>query len=43
VTQRLTHPTPTPRSTIRTLVFTQHDLAAFIAGAKNGDFDHLLD
>ncbi|MGH3772514.1 MAG: DUF397 domain-containing protein [Pseudonocardiaceae bacterium] len=26
----------------RTLVFTQHELAAFIAGAKNGDFDHLL-
>ena len=27
----------------RTLVFTQHELAAFIAGAKNGDFDHLFD
>jgi hypothetical protein len=27
----------------RTLVFTQHELAAFVAGAKNGDFDHLLD
>ncbi len=27
----------------RTLVFNQHELAAFIAGAKNGDFDHLLD
>jgi len=27
----------------RTLVFTQPELAAFIAGAKNGDFDHLLD
>ncbi|MGH3696430.1 MAG: DUF397 domain-containing protein [Pseudonocardiaceae bacterium] len=27
----------------RTLIFTQHELAAFIAGAKNGDFDHLLD
>jgi hypothetical protein len=26
-----------------TLIFTQHELAAFIAGAKNGDFDHLLD
>ncbi|MGH3871746.1 MAG: DUF397 domain-containing protein [Pseudonocardiaceae bacterium] len=26
-----------------TLVFTQHEMAAFIAGAKNGDFDHLLD
>ncbi|MGH3720331.1 MAG: DUF397 domain-containing protein [Pseudonocardiaceae bacterium] len=27
----------------RTLVFTQPELAAFIAGAKNGDFDHLLE
>ncbi|MGH3850119.1 MAG: DUF397 domain-containing protein [Pseudonocardiaceae bacterium] len=27
----------------RTLVFTQPELAAFIAGAKNGDFDHLFD
>ncbi|MGH3780145.1 MAG: DUF397 domain-containing protein [Pseudonocardiaceae bacterium] len=27
----------------RTLVFDQHEMAAFIAGAKNGDFDHLLD
>ncbi|MGH3919081.1 MAG: DUF397 domain-containing protein [Pseudonocardiaceae bacterium] len=27
----------------RTLIFTQPELAAFIAGAKNGDFDHLLD
>jgi hypothetical protein len=27
----------------RTLVFTQHELAAFLTGAKNGDFDHLLD
>jgi hypothetical protein len=27
----------------RTLIFNQHELAAFIAGAKNGDFDHLLD
>lgn len=27
----------------RTLIFDRHELAAFIAGAKNGDFDHLLD
>lgn len=27
----------------RTLVFTRPELAAFIAGAKNGEFDHLLD
>ncbi len=27
----------------RTLIFNQQELAAFIAGAKNGDFDHLLD
>ncbi|MGH3546547.1 MAG: DUF397 domain-containing protein [Pseudonocardiaceae bacterium] len=27
----------------RTLIFNQLELAAFIAGAKNGDFDHLLD
>ncbi len=27
----------------RTLVFDQHEMAAFIAGAKNGDFDHLVD
>ncbi len=27
----------------RTLIFTQPELAAFITGAKNGDFDHLLD
>ena len=27
----------------RTLIFNQHEMAAFIAGAKNGDFDHLLD
>jgi hypothetical protein len=27
----------------RTLVFDQREMAAFIAGAKNGDFDHLLD
>ena len=26
----------------RTLIFDQHEVAAFIAGAKNGDFDHLL-
>jgi hypothetical protein len=26
-----------------TLIFTQPELAAFITGAKNGDFDHLLD
>ncbi len=26
----------------RTLIFDQHEMAAFIAGAKNGDFDHLL-
>ncbi len=33
---------PTERKT-RTLIFTQPEMAAFIAGAKNGDFDHLLD
>jgi Domain of unknown function (DUF397) len=27
----------------RTLIFNQHEMAAFIAGAKNGEFDHLLD
>jgi hypothetical protein len=27
----------------RTLIFNHHEMAAFIAGAKNGDFDHLLD
>ena len=27
----------------RTLIFDQREIAAFIAGAKNGDFDHLLD
>jgi hypothetical protein len=27
----------------RTLIFDQHEMAAFITGAKNGDFDHLLD
>ena len=26
----------------RTLIFDQNEMAAFIAGAKNGDFDHLL-
>ena len=26
----------------RTLIFDQREMAAFIAGAKNGDFDHLL-
>ena len=26
----------------RTLVFDQREMAAFIAGAKNGDFDNLL-
>ncbi len=34
---------PPPERKARTLVFTQPELAAFIAGAKNGDFDHLLD
>jgi hypothetical protein len=33
---------PTERKA-RTLIFNQHEMAAFIAGAKNGDFDHLLD
>jgi Domain of unknown function (DUF397) len=33
---------PADRKT-RTLIFTQPEMAAFIAGAKNGDFDHLLD
>jgi hypothetical protein len=33
---------PTERKA-RTLIFTQPEMAAFIAGAKNGDFDHLLD
>jgi hypothetical protein len=27
----------------RTLIFDQDEMAAFIAGAKNGDFDHLLE
>lgn len=26
----------------RTLIFDRHEMAAFIAGAKNGDFDHLF-
>ena len=26
----------------RTLIFTPLELAAFITGAKNGDFDHLI-
>ena len=34
---------PPPERKARTLIFTQPELAAFIAGAKNGDFDHLLD
>ncbi|MGH3906907.1 MAG: DUF397 domain-containing protein [Pseudonocardiaceae bacterium] len=34
---------PPPERKARTLVFTPPELAAFIAGAKNGDFDHLLD
>ncbi|MGH4007085.1 MAG: DUF397 domain-containing protein [Pseudonocardiaceae bacterium] len=33
---------PAERRT-RTLIFTRPEMAAFIAGAKNGDFDHLLD
>ena len=24
------------------LVYTEHEIAAFIAGAKDGDFDHLV-
>jgi len=32
-----------PERKARTLVFDQREMAAFIAGAKNGDFDHLLD
>ena len=27
----------------RTLIFDQHEMATFIAGAKNGDFGHLRD
>jgi hypothetical protein len=34
---------PPAERKIRTLIFDRHELAAFIAGAKNGDFDHLLD
>lgn len=34
---------PPAERAARTLIFNQHELAAFIAGAKNGDFDHLLD
>lgn len=34
---------PSAERKARTLVFDQHEMAAFIAGAKNGDFDHLLD
>ncbi len=34
---------PSAERKARTLVFDQHELAAFITGAKNGDFDHLLD
>jgi Domain of unknown function (DUF397) len=34
---------PAAERKARTLVFDQHEMAAFIAGAKNGDFDHLLD
>ena len=33
---------PPPERKARTLIFNQHEMAAFIAGAKNGDFDHLL-
>lgn len=34
---------PPAERTARTLIFNQPEMAAFIAGAKNGDFDHLLD
>jgi hypothetical protein len=34
---------PTAERKAHTLVFDRHEMAAFIAGAKNGDFDHLLD
>ncbi|MGH3754524.1 MAG: hypothetical protein ACRDRP_17860 [Pseudonocardiaceae bacterium] len=34
---------PPPERKARTLIFNQHELSAFIVGAKNGDFDHLLD
>ncbi|MDQ3760595.1 MAG: DUF397 domain-containing protein [Actinomycetota bacterium] len=33
---------PPAKRKARTLIFNQHEMAAFIAGAKNGDFDHLL-
>jgi len=33
---------PLPERKARTLIFTQPELAAFLTGAKNGDFDHLL-
>lgn len=32
----------TPERHARTLVFNHTEIAAFIAGAKAGDFDHLL-
>jgi hypothetical protein len=34
---------PSAERKARTLIFDRHEMAAFIAGAKNGDFDHLLD
>jgi hypothetical protein len=34
---------PPAERKVRTLIFDQREMAAFIAGAKNGDFDHLLD
>ena len=34
---------PPAERKVRTLIFTQHEMAAFVTGAKNGDFDHLLD
>ncbi|MGH3770963.1 MAG: DUF397 domain-containing protein, partial [Pseudonocardiaceae bacterium] len=34
---------PAAERKARTLIFTQPELAAFITGAKNGDFDHLLE
>jgi hypothetical protein len=34
---------PVAERKARTLIFDQHEMAAFIVGAKNGDFDHLLD
>lgn len=27
----------------RTLIFDQHEMVVFIAGVKNGEFDHLYD